>query len=562
MFNFFGKNKKKLIFALSGLIFALFAGGIYLASSSQLVFANISLVCPPGSSLSGANCVAANKFPVCPAGGQVQGTQCVATPGTPVMLTNLPCTSFHPVRTKSVFGGRTGQVSTVTVLNVADYASPMAGVPACHAIGSVMPEIEHLVSISNFCLPQDGAAYRLKPSGIIACGVDFSAYNSDESGNTVSASFVFQKRAISGYSYGASYICPTGWSDAGGANCFKPAITITSTAPNLPITQASIANGSCNGQTIQVNNLFDCIFALSGSSNGQYSSTSPIEAALPWGTISRSCAISGANLICRNITANPNANNPDTQAPRIGNGVGVYLRLDPNGNNWLMKGSVNVSSQSVPASNQQGVKAANITTVAQKNDTSNSEQNSVDNSSSSSDNSSSSQNTSEQSNSEQSKSKDILKTFDFVLEPNSNKGNFSPDKVKLVCNFGNPAMIASSVTCSFDLPNDKQLPADLKIAVGDQVEPSGNCTVINSTSVICTNVPTDSQVGEQNIFVQIGSESKVDTQNKLELVENAMVGTTIRSGGFLALSAFLFLAGISAVVFFYIRKRSKGMLFG
>ncbi len=94
--------------------------------------------------------------------------------------------------------------------------------------------------------------------------------------------------------------------------------------------------------------------------------------------------------------------------------------------------------------------------------------------------------------------------------------DWSSDMTNLDCNSPIPG---STTTCTFDLPSNRTIPVDSTLAIGDSVTNSDICTQTSNT-VTCTNVPTGSQTGDQDLFVAVASGAPFDTN------ENVVVGNT------------------------------------
>lgn len=90
----------------------------------------------------------------------------------------------------------------------------------------------------------------------------------------------------------------------------------------------------------------------------------------------------------------------------------------------------------------------------------------------------------------------------------------------LKCNENKNVIKNSTTTCTFTLPSDKTLPADLKFSIGDGA-PSGSCT-LNGSLVTCTNIPTGTLTGKQPIFSQLGTGTKIDT-TKIIIIDNIVI---------------------------------------
>ena len=80
-------------------------------------------------------------------------------------------------------------------------------------------------------------------------------------------------------------------------------------------------------------------------------------------------------------------------------------------------------------------------------------------------------------------------------------------------------IINSTTTCKFTLPAGKTLPDNLDFGIGNST-PGGNCAVTNSNiaEVTCTLVSTGTEPGLQIIYGQIGTDPKVDTGEKANVI--------------------------------------------
>jgi hypothetical protein len=125
--------------------------------------------------------------------------------------------------------------------------------------------------------------------------------------------------------------------------------------------------------------------------------------------------------------------------------------------------------------------------------------------------------------------------------------------ITFVCNDNNPVTVNSTTTCTFTLPDNRTLPSDFKMGIGDST-PAGTCTLSTTTRLVtCINVPTGSQTGNQSIYAQIGNQTKVDTGEKI-LVNGI---ATVRTGGegYLLIVFSVFLGMIVGYVLIQSRKK-------
>ena len=81
--------------------------------------------------------------------------------------------------------------------------------------------------------------------------------------------------------------------------------------------------------------------------------------------------------------------------------------------------------------------------------------------------------------------------------------------IPVICNSGASIAVNSKATCTFTLPDTRNLPNDFKIGIGDAT-PGGYCSVFGN-QVTCREVPTGSQTGTQLLYVQTGNDTKIST---------------------------------------------------
>ena len=114
------------------------------------------------------------------------------------------------------------------------------------------------------------------------------------------------------------------------------------------------------------------------------------------------------------------------------------------------------------------------------------------------------------------------------------QGNtMTPDDIKnnnlnIICNTGKDVPVNSITDCSFTLLQNKFLPADFKLSIGDgnPAQAGQVCVVANDKiAVTCTNVPTGSKTGMQSVFATLpdasGKSTKVDTGKQVNVINNA-----------------------------------------
>ena len=90
------------------------------------------------------------------------------------------------------------------------------------------------------------------------------------------------------------------------------------------------------------------------------------------------------------------------------------------------------------------------------------------------------------------------------------------------------AQVNSTTTCTFNLPADKSVPANMTLSIGNAGTQSNPCTA-NGNTVTCSGVPTGSTAGQQVIFGKIGSDPKTDTGEKANI--SALPVVLPRTGG-------------------------------
>jgi len=81
------------------------------------------------------------------------------------------------------------------------------------------------------------------------------------------------------------------------------------------------------------------------------------------------------------------------------------------------------------------------------------------------------------------------------------------------------ALVNSTTTCTFLLPTNKTLPvAGINMRIGDSTTKSDVCVITTAQNVTCNRTPTGSQPGLQIIFGSIGTNPKVDTGEKVNIL--------------------------------------------
>jgi hypothetical protein len=86
----------------------------------------------------------------------------------------------------------------------------------------------------------------------------------------------------------------------------------------------------------------------------------------------------------------------------------------------------------------------------------------------------------------------------------------------ITCNSGASVKVSTTTTCTFTLPDNKTLPADFKLAIGDGNPAGSNCSVGANNLVRCDNVPTGSQVGQQPVKATSNGQT-ADTGSKVNV---------------------------------------------
>ena len=89
-------------------------------------------------------------------------------------------------------------------------------------------------------------------------------------------------------------------------------------------------------------------------------------------------------------------------------------------------------------------------------------------------------------------------------------------QISLDCGKSNNVIQDAKTKCTFSIPNDRSLPNDFKMGVGN-VTPGGYCTIYGS-KVTCFDVPVTSTLGNQLVYVQIGNDVKISTGKSVTVV--------------------------------------------
>ena len=110
---------------------------------------------------------------------------------------------------------------------------------------------------------------------------------------------------------------------------------------------------------------------------------------------------------------------------------------------------------------------------------------------------------------------------------NNNNGSSLPltavdfNTIPVICNSGASIAVNSKATCTFTIPDSRNLPNDFKMGIGDAT-PGGFCTIFG-TQVTCRDVPTGSQTGSQLLYVQTGNDPKISTGKSFTIGNYSML---------------------------------------
>jgi uncharacterized repeat protein (TIGR01451 family) len=101
-------------------------------------------------------------------------------------------------------------------------------------------------------------------------------------------------------------------------------------------------------------------------------------------------------------------------------------------------------------------------------------------------------------------------------------------RITLKCGQDNTVVAGQKTTCTFSIPDDRYLPNDFKMGIGD-VTPSGYCTIYGS-KVTCYDVPVTTTKGNQLVYVQTSNDTKISTGKSVTVNSGSAVVNTCEAG--------------------------------